>query len=99
MVEPYKPESEGGDCCLDSRLRIGSKLFLRGTGNEYFIMTEAQLLDDEPARLRALCGLDVLDSLPEVAYDDIVRLAAELCGTPIALISLVDEDRAWVKAA
>jgi signal transduction histidine kinase len=60
---------------------------------------KAQLLSDEPARLRALRRLDVLDSLPEVAYDDIVRLAAELCGTPIALISLVDEDRAWFKAA
>ena len=60
---------------------------------------KAQLLSDESARLRALRRLDVLDSLPEVAYDDIVRLAAELCGTPIALISLVDEDRAWFKAA
>ena len=60
---------------------------------------KAQLLSDEPPRLRALRRLGVLDSLPEVAYDDIVRLAAELCGTPIALISLVDEDRAWFKAA
>jgi len=62
-------------------------------------MTETLVPDDEPARLRALRGLDVLDSLPEGAYDDIVTLAAELCGTPIALISLVDEDRAWYKAA
>ena len=98
MIEPYRSWSECEDCCPGSRLRVGSRFFTWHK-NEYFIMTEAQQLDDEPARLRALRGLDVLDSLPEVAYDDIVRLAAELCGTPIALISLVDEDRVWFKAA
>ncbi len=62
-------------------------------------MPEAVLPLDEPVRLGALLGLDILDTPPEGAYDDIVKLAAELCETPIALISLVDEHRQWFKAA
>lgn len=62
-------------------------------------MPEAPLPLDEPARLGALRGLDILDTPPEGAFDDIVKLAAELCDTPIALISLVDEHRQWFKAA
>ena len=53
---------------------------------------------DEAARLDALRALRVLDTLPEPVYDDIVLLAAQICGTPIALVSLVDADRQWFKA-
>ncbi|PTL75948.1 histidine kinase [Vitiosangium sp. GDMCC 1.1324] len=53
---------------------------------------------DEAQRLRALERSGLLDTPPEPAYDDIVRIAAESCGTPIALISLVDRDRQWFKA-
>lgn len=53
---------------------------------------------DEPARQRALDRYHVLDTLPEAAYDDIVHLAASLCGTPTALISFIDRDRQWFKA-
>jgi PAS domain S-box-containing protein len=53
---------------------------------------------DEAARLAALHAADVLDTPPEAIYDELVRAAAELCGTPIALISLIDEDRQWFKA-
>ncbi len=53
---------------------------------------------DEFARQRALDTYRVLDSLPETAYDDIVRLAAVLCDAPIALISLIDRDRQWFKS-
>ena len=53
---------------------------------------------DEAARLEALQQLAILDTLPEAAFDDILWVAAYLCRTPIALISLVDADRQWFKS-
>ncbi|WP_224240500.1 ATP-binding protein [Hyalangium gracile] len=53
---------------------------------------------DEKARLETLRGYAVLDTPPEQSFDDITQLAAQLCGTPIALISLVDEARVWFKS-
>jgi len=52
----------------------------------------------ERARLDALLAYAVLDSAPEDAFDDIARLAALICGTPMAAVSLVDADRQWFKA-
>ncbi|MDP2035721.1 MAG: GAF domain-containing protein [Polaromonas sp.] len=55
---------------------------------------------DEIERLRqhALDRLQVVDSPEERAYDDITRLAADVCGTPMALISLSDHERQWFKS-
>lgn len=53
---------------------------------------------NETSRLAALRAQQLLDSLPEQMFDDIVRVASNVCGTPIALISLIDEDRQWFKA-
>lgn len=53
---------------------------------------------DENKRLRALRALDVLDTPPEERFDRLTRLARRLLGTPIALISLVDESRQWFKS-
>ncbi len=64
------------------------------------IVRAADLLpvDLERERLRVLHQFGVLDTAPEVAFDDLAALAGQLCGTPIALVSLVDEDRQWFKA-
>lgn len=53
---------------------------------------------DEEKRLNALRGYQILDSAPEQEYDDIARLIASICDTPIALVSLVDDCRQWFKA-
>lgn len=58
----------------------------------------APLPDHEPDRLEALRRTCILDTPPEDAYDDLARLAAFVCNVPIALVSLVDEDRQWFKA-
>ncbi|HEX2903008.1 MAG TPA: diguanylate cyclase [Jatrophihabitans sp.] len=58
----------------------------------------AQSHDREEARLAALGSYCVLDTPGEQAFDDIAQLAASLCDTPYALISLVDRDRLWFKA-
>ena len=51
------------------------------------------------ARLEALARYHVLDTAPEQAFDDVVRMAAHLFNVPTAVIALVTGDRAWVKAA
>jgi len=56
------------------------------------------LCDDEAARLEALRQYKILDTEPEQAFDDLAKLAALLCGTPMALINLVDANRHWFKA-
>ena len=54
---------------------------------------------EEARRLAALRELGVLDTLPESAFDTITATAAQLCGVPIALISLVDAHRQWFKSS
>lgn len=54
--------------------------------------------DDESRRQAALDAYAILDSQPEQAFDDIVRLAVTLCDVPAASISLIDRDRVWFKA-
>ncbi len=53
---------------------------------------------EETARQRALDVYHVVDSLPDTAFDDIGRIASILCAAPIALVSLIDRDRQWLKA-
>ena len=58
----------------------------------------AAIPENEAARLSRLRMLHILDSEPEVLFDTLTRLAAEVAEVPIALVTLIDEDRQWFKA-
>ena len=58
----------------------------------------ATLPDRERARLSTLSALEILDTPPERAFDDLTRLAALVCETPVALVSLVGAQRLWFKS-
>lgn len=61
-------------------------------------MIVPQQHQNEENRLKEFDGYSILDSLPEQEYDDITKLASQICDTPISLISLVDENRQWFKS-
>lgn len=54
--------------------------------------------DNEEERLAALRSFDILDSDPERAFDDLVRIAAAICDVPMAAVTLIDRNRQWFKA-
>ena len=58
----------------------------------------APIPHDETRRLDTLHRYKILDTAPERAFDDIADLAAQICGTPIALVSFVDHERQWFKS-
>jgi PAS domain S-box-containing protein len=58
----------------------------------------APLHVDEAARLDALSRYKILDTAPEQAFDDLTRLATQICQTNIGLISFVDANRLWFKS-
>jgi len=62
-------------------------------------MVTPNLPPDEDRRLARLAALAVMDSEPEPLFDHLAALAAQICGTPVALLGLLDEKRQWFKAA
>ena len=61
-------------------------------------MTLDRLPTNETERLAAVRSLQILDTDPEVAYDEIGELAAQLAQCPVAYVSFMDDDRLWLKA-
>lgn len=61
-------------------------------------MVAAPIPPDEEERLHTLYSYDVLDTMEEQSFDDVCQVAATLCSTPIALITLLDRRRQWFKA-
>jgi PAS domain S-box-containing protein len=62
------------------------------------VTTDPSPSNAESARLAALRETGILDTPPEEVFDRLAGLAADICSTPVALISLVDADRQWFKA-
>jgi hypothetical protein len=61
-------------------------------------MMKAPIHLNETDRLKALLDYNILDTAPEQSFDELVKMASDICGTPIGLVSLVDEKRQWFKA-
>lgn len=59
---------------------------------------KASLPSNETGRLQALSKYEILDTAMESAFDDLTRLAASICGVPMAMVSLIDRDRQWFKS-
>ncbi|MEN3941913.1 PAS domain S-box protein [Prosthecobacter sp. SYSU 5D2] len=59
---------------------------------------KAPIPEDEEQRLAVLREYEILDTLPEPAFDELLALAAHICQAPLAAISFIDEDRQWFKA-
>lgn len=54
--------------------------------------------NNEWQRLRAVRKLDLLDSIPQETYDNITRVAKQICDTPIALLTILDDEKQWFKS-
>ncbi len=61
-------------------------------------MIKPDVFEREKERIKSLDSYSIVDTLPEDDYNQLAELAAEICGTPISLISFVDEKRQWFKS-
>jgi hypothetical protein len=61
-------------------------------------MILANIPQNEPESLDNLNSYNILDTLPEEEFDAITKIASGICNTPIALVSIIDEDRQWFKS-
>ena len=61
-------------------------------------MIKPQIPENEDRRMTELRELDILDTAPEQAFDDLTRIASGICGMPISLVTFIDKDRQWFKS-
>ncbi|MGQ0663510.1 MAG: GAF domain-containing protein [Pseudomonadota bacterium] len=54
--------------------------------------------ENEAGRVGALANFEILDTAPELAYDEVAQLAAQISGCPVAIIGMIDSKREWLKA-
>jgi adenylate cyclase len=54
--------------------------------------------ENESVRVAALRALEIMDTPPDPAYDEIGELAAQICNCPVGYISFIDEQRVWLKS-
>ncbi len=62
-------------------------------------MEIAPVPENEPGRLRALNEYYITDTLPETDFDDIIRMAADICHAPISSLGIIDDHREWFKSS
>ena len=58
-----------------------------------------RFMNTHEKRVAALLEYEIMDSPPEQAFDDLTKLTSFICGTPIALITLLDHERQWFKSS
>src|SRR3954469_4554486 len=61
-------------------------------------MIKPEKYKSEEERIKSLESYSILDTLPEMDFDNLTSIAAEICGTPISLVTFVDEERQWFKS-
>lgn len=55
--------------------------------------------DNEVERVKALMEYDIMDTLPEKIFDDITKIASQICNTPISIINFIDDERQYFKSS
>lgn len=61
-------------------------------------MIKPEKYKSEEERIKSLESYSILDTLPEMDFDNLTLVAAEICGTPISLVTFVDQERQWFKS-
>ncbi len=70
----------------------------RSASDKPLAMQTANVPANEIARLQSLRDFDIMDTEPDEHFDDLTRMAARVCETPISLISMLDANRQWFKS-